>query len=336
MKFDSRIVTAIVAFVLLILAPLGLPQYIVSLILITVFYAILSSAWNIVGGFAGQLSLGNTVFLGMGAYISMLMFLDYKIPTLLGVFAAAFLSALVAIGFGILTIRLKGNFFAMATLGLTVVSLLVVDNLPAITGGPAGIAIFPANDPLNLQFPTIFGYYYLMIALLALTIATTVILLRSTHGHRLIATGNDESLAESIGIDTTREKVLAFVLSAVLTSVSGSIYVFYEKFITPDTLFATTLALQIVLMPVIGGMGTLLGPIVGAAIFIPVQNFTISYLGRAFGSLDLVVYAIILIIVVLFAPNGLVALGSKLAKKINSLAIKRKRETVSTKQGEFT
>ena len=314
-QLNAKIIAIFVASLLLIVAPFRLPNYITSLILITLFYALLGEAWNIVGGFAGQLSLGNTVFLGIGAYVAMLLFLDYRTPTILGMLIGAAISAGVAVGFGILTIRLRGNFFAMATLGLTEVTLLLVVNLPNITGGPAGLAILPANDPINLQFLSIYGYYYLILGLLALTLGVTIVLLRSTHGHNLVAIGNDEVLAESIGINTTREKVLAFVISAVITSLAGSIYVFYESFITPDTLFAPTLALQIVLMPVIGGMGTLLGPIVGAAVFIPVQNLTISYVGTSAGSLDLVVYAVILIVVVLFAPNGLVSLGRALEKR---------------------
>lgn len=323
-RFGKKGFAAIVASTLLILAPLGLPQYLVSLALITVFYAILSSAWNLVGGYAGQLSLGNTVFLGIGAYFSMLLFLSQRTSPLIGMLGGALLSGGVAIGFGLLTIRLRGNFFAMATLGLTEVTLLLVDNLQSITGGPAGIAITPGNpsSPLleqlvNLQFNSYDGYYYLMLGLLALTMAVLILLLRSTHGYNLKAIGNDEILAESLGINTTREKVIAFVVSAVITSVAGSLYVFYIRFITPDTLFAPTLAIQIVLMPVIGGMGTLLGPIVGAAIFLPVQNFTISYIGPSAGSLDLVVYALILIVVVLFAPNGIVSLIERLGKSIS-------------------
>ncbi|MHB1909315.1 MAG: branched-chain amino acid ABC transporter permease [Nitrososphaerales archaeon] len=319
--FGARTTVIIVASAIVLIAPLGIPKYLVSLAFITVFYAVLSSAWNLVGGYAGQLSLGNTVFLGIGAYFPMLFFIWYKTPPLLGMIGGGALSALVAVGFGLLTIRLRGNFFAMATLGLSEVALLLADNLPNITGGPAGIAILPGNpsEPLleqisNLQFPyPYFGYYYVMLLLLGLSLAGIIFLLRTTHGYYLKAIGNDETLAESLGINTTGEKVLAFVVSAVITSFAGSIYIFYIRFITPDTLFAPTLALQIVLMPVIGGMGTIIGPIIGAGVFIPIQNFAISYLGPSAGSLDLVVYAIILIVVVLFAPSGLVSLG-KLAK----------------------
>ncbi len=313
-KLDVKTIVVAVASVLLVSAPFLLPQYLVSLALITIFYAVLGEAWNLIGGFAGQLSLGNTVFLGIGAYTSMLLFLDIGLSPIVGMFVGVALSVGAAIGFGIVTIRLKGNFFAMATLGLTEVMLLVVQNLPSITRGEAGLAISPGNNPLDLEFAGYDGYYYLMLILLAATIIATILVLRSTHGFNLRAIGSDEILAESIGINTTREKVFAFVLSAIFTSIAGSFYVQYLRFITPETLFAPTLSLQIVLMPVIGGLGTLLGPIVGAAVFIPVQNFTVSYLGSTVGSLDLVVYAIILIIVVLFAPKGLVSLAARLGK----------------------
>jgi branched-chain amino acid transport system permease protein len=325
-----RLSLILVASILLLIAPAFLRQYLVSLVFITLFYAVLGEAWNLIGGFAGQLSLGNTVFLGIGAYFSMLLYLRTGMSPIIGMLLGAGVSAAIAVGFGMLTIRLRGNYFSMATLGLTEVTLLIAQAWVSVTGGQAGIAVIPKNSPMDLMFTNYDGYYYIMLGLLALTIGVTVLLLRSTHGYHLRAIGNDETLAESLGINTTREKVLAFVISAVLTSAAGSVYVFYVRFITPAALFEPQLSLQIVLMPVIGGLGTLLGPLVGAAVFIPVQNFTITYLGPATGSLDLVGYAVILIVVVLFAPNGLVALAARLWRALTGKGTKNSTPVETT------
>ncbi|MCL5069228.1 MAG: branched-chain amino acid ABC transporter permease [Thaumarchaeota archaeon] len=300
-------VLIIIMFCALLVAPFFLPSYLIRLLILTLFFATIAEAWNLIGGYGNLLSLGNAAFIGIGAYTSTLLYLNNHVSPFLGMFVGAALSALTAIGFGLVTIRLKGIYFAMGTLGFTEVLLLIFLNLGTVTGGAVGLPISPNGESLFYEFNSNIPYYFIILALCSVTVLVTYRMLHTTWGYYVRAIGNDEILAQSIGINPTREKIMAFVVSAILTSFAGTFYAQYITFIDPNSVFSVNLSIQLVLIAVIGGISTIFGPIIGAFVFVPVEQYTISYIGQTAGSLDLVVYGAILIVVVLFAPRGLIS-----------------------------
>jgi branched-chain amino acid transport system permease protein len=276
---------------------------------LTLIWAFCSCAWNLVGGYQKQLALGHCAFFGIGAYASTLLYVDRGVSPWLGMWLGAIVAAVASALVAWLCFRLKGAFYALATFALAQVLFIVLVSWVGVTNGSGGIAI-PYNPGLgNFIFADTSSYVYIFGAATLLVVGATMLLERSRWGLLSLALSSDEEAARALGVHVLRVKLLAGALSGGLTAIAGSFYAQYVLYVDPTSVASFNLSIQISLIAVFGGVATPLGPVVGAAILIPLAHLLSAYLGSGpLGSiipgLTLVVYGAILIVVLLFVPEG--------------------------------
>lgn len=267
------------------------------------YAVVLASAWNILGGFAGQVSFGYSAFVGIGAYAAVLLALKGWNPYLTLPVGAA-LAVAFSVAIGLPTFRLRGPYFTIATIGVSEAVRVLAQGLE-FTGGSAGKRMPPGAGG---SFVT---SYAAMLALAGITVLLCWWIQRSRFGLGLRAIRQDIDAAEALGVNATRYKVLAHALSAALVAVAGGLYAINFQYIAPNSVFAFTTSLSIVLMPVIGGVGTVAGPVVGGVVFSYIQNKLLATLPN----FHLLVYGLLLIVVMLFEPGGLAGLVRRLVRR---------------------
>jgi branched-chain amino acid transport system permease protein len=307
-----RTAAMIVAPVLLALlaAPRVLSDHQVHILVQILLFAYLSSCWNILGGFTGQLSFGHALFMAVGAYTSTLLLLHLGLSPWLGMLAGGALAAALGLFIGHLSFRygIKGTYFVLVTLAFTEIARIVALNTPAI-GGALGLYItIKSDDFWQLKFVDKSMYFYVILLLLLLVLAVSAWLQHSRTGHCLIAIRENEDAAEALGINLLRYKLFATALSAFLTALGGTFYAHYVTFIDPHTLLNMNMALEITIYSIVGGIGTLIGPLLGAAFLVPIAEWVRAVLGNNYAGLHLVVYGAVLMAVIRFAPDGLLGL----------------------------
>lgn len=289
---------------------LALPFWVSSTwqnLLITVFYyAFLGQAWNILGGYAGQLSLGHAAFFAIGAYTSAVLAVHYAVSPWLGMFVGAVLAALLSLGIGYLGFRfgLRGFYFILLTLAAAEICRLVALHLP-ILGGYTGLFINFTPNPWQFQFKGKIPYYFIALGFLVFASAVVWLLERSKLGTYLVAIREDEDASEALGVDTFRYKMMAYALSAALTALGGTFYAYFQYYLQPNTVLNLNHSVDIMIRPIVGGMGTILGPILGSLLLELLGEFSRTYFAGATAGLSIVTYGILLIIVVLFLPRGI-------------------------------
>jgi branched-chain amino acid transport system permease protein len=282
-----------------------------DLVVTVLLYAYWATAWNILGGMAGQLSFGHAAFIGAGAYTSSILFVQFGVNPWLGMFAGAALAAILGVAVGYLSFRygLRDVYFSLTTLAFGEIVFLLIANTDyhGLFGGQGGVR-FPVADPSPrlFQFATKLGYYWVIAALLAIAIGLTWWLRRSRVGYYLIAIRENERAAQAIGINITRYKLVATALSAFLAAFGGTFYAQYYLFIDPASVVHGSLSIAVLLPAIVGGMDTLLGPVVGAIILIPISEQIRTSLSGGTAGAHLVVYGLVIILVMRFVPQGLV------------------------------
>lgn len=285
-----------IVLVAAILLPFFLDNFTLRSTTDILIFAILASSWNIIGGYTGYASFGNIVFFGIGAYTTAVCMTTFG----LGFFTSMLLAGLLAGAYGYLTglpiLRLKGHYFAIATLGLAEATQALVQNLN-ITEGNSGMYLPMPNFSVNGSY--LFFYYVGLVVLLALLL-TTFFMLRSKLGYGLIAIREDEDAADSIGINTTLYKSMAFGLSGLFSGFAGAIYAFQQGFIKPEPVFVVTKTVRMIVMAVFGGIGSLWGPTIGAVAIQVISDF----LSDHFLIIHTVFFGTIVILAILFAPKG--------------------------------
>jgi len=277
----------------LALLPHALTVYLRSFVLFTMMYVVLALSWNIISGFTGYTSFGHVAFYGIGAYACAILVADYDwhwIPTLL---VAGAVAALVALAIGYPVLRLKGPYFAIAMLGAAEGTRVIATVWDSLTHGGLGIS-FPNVEN---SFPT----YYAMLILMLLTIAVAYVVGHSRFGVRLNAIREDEGAAEALGVNTTVYKLAAFVLSAIFPAAAGGIQAYKVLYIDPPSVFFVQITIAMALMSMLGGKGTVIGPIVGAVLLYTIQELT----WVNFPTAHLIAYGLFIIIVARFMPRGL-------------------------------
>lgn len=294
------------AIILALVMPL-LPQnpFYQDLIIMIFFWATLATAWNLLGGFAGQISLGHAAFFGIGAYTSTILFLTFGLSPWIGMFAGAGISMIVALIVGYPTFRLTSHFFALATLAFGEVLRLLASYWRELTNGGVGLLIPFEPGFQNFIFKDKVVYAYIILAMLLAILCITYIFKKSRFGYRLVALKEDQAAAESLGVNTQRCKMIALLISVFFTSIAGTFYAQYIAFIEPDIVFASHLSIQLALISIIGGIGTVFGPLVGSLFLTPLDIFLRGWLGGVASGLNFVVYGIILILAVLYFPVGI-------------------------------
>jgi len=263
-------------------------------------------AWNIVGGYAGQVSLGHAAFYGLGAYTSTLLLLKLGINPWLGVLAAGLLAAALSTAFGWSCFRLKGHYFAMATIAVAEL-VQIFFNEWDFGGAAVGLSVpMDRTGWLWMNFASKLPYYWLALGLLVLTLGVNWWIERSYLGYYLRAIKDEPDAARSIGIPIARYKQIALCISAFFSAAGGSLYAQKELYIDPNSVLSTALSIKMALVSILGGVGTLFGPVLGALMLTSIEEFTRILFGGTGRGTDTIIYAALIIFVAVFYPLGIV------------------------------
>lgn len=301
-----RLLPPVAGFAVLAALPILFSDaFLVAALTLAFLGAAASLAWNLSGGYAGQLSLGHAAFYGIGAYVSTILFLKAGISPLIGVWVGAIVSAVCAVFLGAVTMRLKGSFFVMSTLAFGAVVHISAINLRDFTGGASGLAIPLRPNPINLIFADKVVYTYIALALVIAIYVITRLIAASKVGYGLVAFRENHEAARALGIRTLPLRIGVFALSAGLISICGTVHAQYYLYVDPDSVMGLNLSLNFALMAIVGGLGTAYGPIVGALLVSVVSVLMQVHLGDQISGLTQLAYAAIVIVVLIAAPNGL-------------------------------
>ena len=267
----------------------------------------LAAAWNIIGGFGGQFSLGHGVFFAIGAYMTARLYISFDWSPWLTMLPIALLAAFVAMLISWPTFRLRGPFFAIATLAFNEVAFVLANHFESLTGGPRGLMIpFKASFG-NMIFRERWQYALLMFVFVAAVVGVTVWLRRSRLGYYLLAVREDEDAARASGINVLAVKLYGMALSAFLTWVGGTLFLMYLRFVDPPTLFTLPeVGVKFALLSLIGGVGTIAGPLLGAALIIPFENYLRGELSNALPGMSLAILGLLMVLAALFMKRGIV------------------------------
>lgn len=305
--------------------------YLMHVLILVMLFAAMGQAWNIVGGLANQISLGHAAFFGIGAYTSTILLIRFGVSPWIGMFAAMAIAAFAGAILSLPTMRLRGHYFALATLAFGEVMRAIANTWGSLTGGPVGLSV-PFSDPSFslMQFKSSIPYYYIMLGALTVTTVIFVLISRSKLGYWLRSVKANPDAAEVIGINTTRVKITAAVVSAALMGACGTLYAQFNFFFDPDTAFSLGgISIRVALICIIGGIGTAMGPVIGALFIIPMEEiFNELFTGKAAG-LSQLGYGLILIVIILVEPMGIAALAGRIRRRFS---LRQSEQIVGAKQ----
>jgi len=308
-------ILALAALVVLLILPRFLSIYYIHIFVLIFIYAAAAGAWNIVGGYAGQVSLGHVAFFGIGAYTSTLLWIRFGVSPWIGMFAGGILASLVACGISYPCFKLRGPFFTLATLSFAeVLRLLCLWGRP-VTGGAVGLTILYRPSWVNMQFAGKLPYYYLSLGLMLFILFISLWIERSKFGYYLTALKENHDAAAALGINTARYKLFATAISSFLIAICGTLKAQLILYIEPASVFSSELSIQFAMIAVVGGAGTALGPVLGSFLLTPLNELLRGWLGGSFQGLNFVIFGFMLIIVVTFMPNGLISFFKYLFRK---------------------
>jgi branched-chain amino acid transport system permease protein len=278
-------------------------------------FAFIGTAWNLLGGYAKQFSLGHAAFFGLGAYSSTLLQINFGVSPWLGMLAGGVVAMLASLPIGWVCFRLKGPYFTIATIAAAQVFMLIFLKFRDFAWGAEGTTLPNLGSaPLMMQFEAKAAYYYVALFLLLLSLAITWGIARSRTGYYLVALGEEQDAAEAVGINVPKVKRNIFMISAFLTAMAGTFYVQYIYFIDPQTAFNFSVSIEAALVSIVGGVGTLFGPLIGTLLLETTSALLQSWLG-AIAGVQLTVYSLILMAVILWRPTGILGYFAELAAR---------------------
>ena len=306
------IVAALVAFPL-VFAENVYGQHVLILLFLAV---VMGEAWNVLGGYTGQYSVGHAAYFGVGAYTTLILLQYRQVAPWWGVWAAVALSVVVAVVIGSITFRLRGPYFVLASIAVAEIFRLIALNWKDVTNGAEGILVIDIpkleiGGVLVTDFLSKVPFYYVGLALAAITIAVNWAVQHSKLGYYFQAIREDQDAAHSLGINLAFWKNVALVISAFFTAWAGAFYALYTGFIDPNGTLTTDISVQMVLICIIGGIGTILGPVVGALVVVPLSEA----LRASVGQVHALIYGLLVVLVILFMPDGILGFAKKLATK---------------------
>jgi len=303
---SKQAIVLLIVFLTLAIAPLFIKNdfYLDGFILIFLWGAF-ASAWNILSGYAGMVSLCHNAFFGIGAYTSTLLFLHYGLTPWLGMFVGGLLAACVGLALGVVCFRLRSHYFALATLAFGEVSHIVAMTWRSLTEGAEGLALPIQPSLYNVSFSGKLPYVYMGLFLFLALIAVSYAIEHSRLGYYLTAFRENEDAARALGVKTGRVRLLAMAISSFASAIIGTFYAQYFVYIDPSSVIRIQISIQVALFAIVGGLGTVLGPAIGAIIFIPITILLRAKLGTTLPGLHMVIYGAILILVLLYMPKGI-------------------------------
>jgi branched-chain amino acid transport system permease protein len=305
----KKYIPYIIAGLLALLPLIGLSSYAMHILILVIMWSVIGMAWNLLSGYCGQVSFGHAAFFGTGAYTAGMLYSKFGLSGWWGLPASIIVVTAFALVIGYICLRLRGPFFALATLSMGVILRIVAENLVDLTGGDLGIMIRERTWVEKIW------YYYIILAIACGTFIVVRQVIGSKLGYYFVAIREDQDAAESLGIDTTLYKTIALVVSAVLTGFAGAFYTNYMGYIDPKVVFALhDISIVTIMVVMVGGVATFWGPVVGAVIMVLLAEMirSIPMLGTAHHTF----FGILLIVIIIFLPNGIVGDFSKLKRLV--------------------
>jgi branched-chain amino acid transport system permease protein len=308
--------SAVVPLLVLFLLPLTSSNiHFHHVLIMFMLFATLSQAWNLIGGYAGQVSFGHATFFGIGAYAALVLLKKFGLTPWAGMLIGGGIAAVLAVLIGYPVFRLKGHYFAISTFAVAeIIERLFLnwDFVEGAIGLPA--PVLPENLFNFMWYKTKIPYFYIAFVFFVLVLLLAYKIERSRLGFYFRAIKQSPEAAEGLGIDTTRFKMVAMIISALLTSLCGSFYAQYILYIDPPSVLSLDISIKIVLVTVLGGAGTIIGPILGSAILIPLSEYSRILLGGTGKGVDLIVFGALILIISVFQPQGVAGFFRKKGK----------------------
>ena len=332
MKIKSKAIVPVILLVVVALLPAVVKSpYLIQIAVLMLIYGFFASSWNLIGGYAGQFALGNGVYIGIGGYFPAMLFQEFGVSPWIGIFVGAVFSAIVAFLIGKLCFRLSGTYFSLATVAfLHMFRYMIVAKekfLGLPTNGGMGYILKWVGGFENMQLSKI-GFFYLFLVLLVIAVGISAWIKNHRIGYYLTAIKTNQGAAGTIGVNVIKYKLIVQCLSAALLAIGGGVYAFYMNSVDPMTVLGYAMSLKLMMYTVVGGLGTVWGPVVGAALLTGLNEFVRVEVGASLAPLALVCYGVILIVIVRFAPNGIVGMFSDLIRKIKSKLNSKKEVAV--------
>jgi branched-chain amino acid transport system permease protein len=313
----GQLTMGIVVLLLLIAFPLFISQPIHIHVMILVFmFGMLGVAWNIIGGYAGLYSFGQVAFFGIGAYTSSVLSVNHGINPWLGLIAGGCAAAMVAAGIGYPCSNLRGHYFSIATIAFAEIVRIVFNNWKAV-GAAEGLTL-PMDNPSFSHFlfnSSKLPYYYIMLAFLLLALVVCYFVATSKMGYYFRAIKESHDVAEVLGVNVVLYRLIAVMISAFLCAMAGTFYAQYVLYIDPDSVMLLPFSVQIVLISMLGGAGSIMGPVLGAAILIPASEYTRMTLGARGTGIDMLIYGFLIMMISMYYPEGVWKLLSRIGAK---------------------
>ncbi|MGD0627192.1 MAG: branched-chain amino acid ABC transporter permease, partial [Thermodesulfobacteriota bacterium] len=296
-------------------------QYFLQIMIMTFFFAYLAGCWNLVGGGVGLFSMGHAAFVGLGAYTSTILFMHNHLTPWLGMLAGGGTAVVAAIIIGYPCFKLRGVYFSLATLAFVSILQMVITTTRHVGGFDVGAGeglIIPVlgHSPGQLQFLSKAYYYWIILGMLGLVTWVADRLKASKMGYYMLAIKLDQEAADSLGVNVVKYKLICWCLSAFLTALGGTFYAQLLLYVAPDRLLSIPLSLELIITTLIGGIGTIAGPIIGAFILIPIGEILRMQLGGQYALVQVIIYGTILIAIILFLPKGIKEPLENMCKRI--------------------
>ncbi len=323
MEINRHIILLLVSAAVMLAAPFFITsKFYIDVLTLIFFTAYIGQSWNILGGYAGQFSFGGVMFFGTGAYTSSILLTTFGIPPIIGIVFAIIAGALLGFIVGFMSFRsgLKGSYFALITLAFAEL-LRVLANSVEFTGGGVGLFLTYAPGLKDLQFKTPTGFYYFALLLMLISIVIALWLERSRFGAQLVAIRENEEAAEALGINTLKCKIYAIMIMGAMGGAAGTFYAQKYLYLDPPIAYSVHLSVEMLLVTIVGGMGTVFGPLIGAFVLHIVNEIARHFIDTP--GLSLIVYGVILIVIISYLPNGLIGLFRKRMKKSKPTALDR-------------
>ena len=324
-KYQALVKYAVMLAIALILPVLFRSQpFTINLFIMILMYAYLGTAWNILGGITGQFSLGHVAYMGIGAYTSSILIIQYNVTPWIGMFVGAIMAVILSIIIGLPCFKLKAAYYSMATLGVAeAIRMLVTatNNIGPIQikAGQGLMVPLRMNDPAYYQFADKVDYYYVILALTVVGLAVYTWITKSRLGFYFRAINASNEGAAALGVNTALYQQISAAISAALTALGGTFYAQYILYIDPVSMFGTNMCIMIVVMAIGGGIGRTFGPLVGSIVLTPIYVLCNAWLGGNYTGAHLIIYGLVIVLILLYLPGGLLSLfdicGEKLEKK---------------------
>lgn len=307
-----------VVFIILMVLPLFLGNYVLGIFVMIFFWAYVGQSWNVLTGYTGHISLGHALYLGIGAYATTYLAQRYGLTPWIGMFIGGVIAGGIGLLLGFLGFRfgLRGVYFVIMTIAFAEIARLVVSHIEAL-GSFSGI--FLDFDPSfrNFQFRGNVPYYYISFGFMVASLIFVRIIEVSKLGRFMVAIREDEEAAQALGVNTFKYNMMAIAISAFMTALAGAFYANYIFYLHPNTLFGMSTSIDLILRPIVGGLGTIFGPVLGSFILTPLSEISRAYFAKGgLEGLHLILYGILAILIVIFMPKGMIVYVRRLLRPI--------------------